>query len=162
MENAEIRPMRNDEIDLLEEFVYHAIFLRDGDPPPPRGIIEEPPVAVYIREFGKPDDHCLVAECGGRVVGAVWTRILGGEVKGFGNIDDETPEFAISLLPGYRGQGIGTALMEAMIELLAGKGYKRASLAVQQDNYAVNMYQKVGFEIIGKTEEEYIMAVWLR
>ena len=43
-------------------------------------------------------------------------------------------------------------------ELLKNKGYKQASLSVQKANYAVNMYRKVGFEIIDENEEEYIMV----
>jgi ribosomal protein S18 acetylase RimI-like enzyme len=87
----------------------------------------------------------------------VWTRILSGEVKGYGNIDEDTPEFAISLYKEYRKMGIGTALMRRMLELLKERGYKRASLAVQKDNYAVRMYKKVGFKIFKESEEEYLM-----
>ena len=77
----------------------------------------------------------------------------------YGHIDNETPSFAISLFEEYRGQGTGTDLMRAMLELLKANGYKRASLAVQKENYAVKMYKKVGFEIVGENEQEYIMAV---
>ena len=48
--------------------------------------------------------------------------------------------------------------MKSMLQLLKDKGYKRTSLAVQKDNYAVKMYQKVGFEIIKETDEEYVMV----
>lgn len=48
-------------------------------------------------------------------------------------------------------------MMQQMLTLLKKKGYKQASLAVQQANYAVKMYQQVGFEIADKNEEEYIM-----
>ena len=36
--------------------------------------------------------------------------------------------------------------------------YKKASLAVQKQNYAVKMYKNVGFEIVDENEEEYIMV----
>ncbi|MCR5508926.1 MAG: GNAT family N-acetyltransferase [Lachnospiraceae bacterium] len=45
-----------------------------------------------------------------------------------------------------------------MLELLRGQGYERASLAVQKANYAVKMYEKVGFKIIDENDEEYIMV----
>ena len=57
----------------------------------------------------------------------------------------------------YRGVGIGTVLMKEMLRILKDRGYKQASLAVQKANYAVRMYQKTGFEIVGENEEEYIM-----
>ena len=76
----------------------------------------------------------------------------------YGYVDDDTPSFAISLYKEYRGQGIGTQLMIKMLELLKENGYKRASLAVQKANYAVKMYEKVGFKIVDENEEEYIMV----
>ena len=41
--------------------------------------------------------------------------------------------------------------------LLKEQGYEQASLAVQKENYAVRMYQKLGFEIVDENTEEYIM-----
>lgn len=38
------------------------------------------------------------------------------------------------------------------------KGYKQASLAVQKANYAVRMYEKVGFITVNENEEEFIMV----
>ena len=73
----------------------------------------------------------------------------------------DTPSFAISLYAEYRNMGISTALMRDMIELLKNKGYKQTSLSVQKANYAVRMYQKVGFEVIDENEEEYIMVCQL-
>ena len=76
----------------------------------------------------------------------------------YGHIDNETPSFAISLYAEYRNMGIGIALMRDMLELLKNKSYKRTSLSVQKVNYAVRMYQKVGFEVVDENEEEYIMV----
>jgi ribosomal protein S18 acetylase RimI-like enzyme len=152
--NYEIRPINPDEIDVLDDFLYEAIFQRDTDNLVPKNIIEKPELQVYIKDFGKPDDNCLVAVCDGKIVGAVWTRII----KGFGSVDEKTPECAISLYRDYRGQGIGTNLMREMLELLRSKGYKQTSLAVQKENYAVKMYKAVGIEINEELEEEYLMV----
>jgi len=123
-----------------------------------RDVKKEPEISVYIDGFGKTDDLCLVAEHDGKLVGAVWTRILTGEVKGFGNVDNGTPELAISLYKEYRNRGIGTALMKCMLQLLKSNGYKQASLAVQKDNYAVKMYEAVGFEKVSELDQEYLMV----
>lgn len=150
-----IREMIADEYPLLEDFLYEAIFIPSGAEKPPREIINQEELQVYIKDFGKQkDDHCLVAECDGRIVGACWVRIM----NDYGHIDDETPSFAISLYEDYRGQGIGTELMRRMLELLRTEGYKRASLAVQKENYAVKMYRNVGFCVVRENEQEYIMA----
>ncbi len=45
-----------------------------------------------------------------------------------------------------------------MLLKLKQKGYKRVSLAVQKENYAVKAYKKVGFDTVNETAEEYIMA----
>lgn len=79
----------------------------------------------------------------------------------YGHIDDATPSFAISLYKEYRGIGIGTALMKEMLCILKQRGYKQTSLAVQKANYAVDMYKKVGFEIVDENDEEYIMVCHL-
>lgn len=155
----QIREMTAEEYPLLDDFLYEAIFIPEGAEKPPREIILNEELQVYIRDFGKrKDDHCLVADNDGKVVGACWVRIM----NDYGHIDDETPSFAISVLEEYRGKGIGTDLMRVMLELLKAKGYKRASLAVQKENYAVKMYKKVGFEIVGENDQEYIMAVDLK
>lgn len=149
-----IREMTAEEYPLLEEFLYNAIFIPDGAEKPPRDIIKNAELQVYIKDFGKrKDDHCLATECDNKIIGACWVRIM----NDYGHIDDETPSFAISVLEEYRGKGTGTELMRRMLELLKSEGYKRASLAVQKANYAVKMYKKVGFEIVGENEEEFIM-----
>ncbi len=152
-----IREIYQSEIPLLKDFTYEAIYQRDESNLISRDILNQPEIKVFYDKFGKPDDLCLVAEVDKKIVGAVWTRILSGPVKGFGNIDNKTPEFAISLYKEHRGQGIGTALMKSMLDLLNQRGYKQTSLAVQKDNYAVKMYQAVGFSVVKETEEEYLM-----
>ena len=149
-----IREIRENEYCILSEFLYEAIFIPEGTEKPPKSIIEQPELQVYIADFGKSDDWCLVAEVKEKIVGAVWVRIM----DDYGHIDDETPSFAISLYEEYRNMGIGTVLMRDMLEFLKNKGYKQTSLSVQKANYAVRMYQKVGFEVIDKNEEEYIMV----
>jgi len=52
----------------------------------------------------------------------------------------------------------GTSIMREMLELLRQQGYKKASLAVQKANYAVSMYETVGFKIVDENEEEFIMV----
>ena len=150
-----IRSLRKSEIGLLKDFLYEAIFIPDGVEPPAREIVEKPELRVYTDGFGsRKGDHCLVADFGGKVVGAVWSRIM----NDYGHVDDETPSLAISLLKGYRKQGIGSQLMVKILELLKWQGYERASLAVQKANYAVKMYQNVGFNVVDENAEEYIMV----
>lgn len=153
--NYNIRKIKETEYCLLEEFLYEAIFIPEGVTPPPKEIILQPELQIYISGFGtQKDDICFVAEADGRIVGAVWVR----DMNDYGHIADGVPSFAISLYKEYRNFGIGTELMTTMLNELRNKRYKRTSLAVQKANYAVKMYKKVGFEIIDENDEEYIMV----
>jgi len=150
-----IRELQENEKSLLNDFLYEAIYVPDGTALPSKDIIYKPELQVYVSDFGEEkDDNCLVTEVDGRVVGAVWVRII----NDYGHVDDRTPSFAISLYPDYRGLGIGTKMMKEMLTLLINKGYEKVSLSVQKANYAYKMYLKVGFEIVGENEGEYIMV----
>lgn len=150
----QIREIRKSEYEILEDFLYEAIYVPRGTDKPPKSIINKPELQVYIENFGKEDDWCLVAEVKDKIVGAVWVRIM----NDYGHIDDETPSFAIAVYEEYRHLGIGTELMRAMLKLLKDKGYKKASLSVQKANYAVGLYRKAGFEVVDENMEEYIMV----
>ncbi len=150
-----IREIKNSEYDILNEFLYQAIFIPKDVVAPPKSIILNDELQVYVKDFGtKKDDKCFVAEVDNNVVGAVWVRIM----NDYGHINDDTPSFAISLYKDYRGYGIGTELMKTTLNHLKIVGYKQCSLAVQKANYAVKMYLNVGFEIIDENAEEYIMV----
>ena len=132
--NYHIRPIHPTEIPLLKDFLYEAIFIPEGAVAPPRDIIDDYNLQVYIRDFGKSsDDYCLVAEA------------------------DDIPSIAISLYKEYRNQGIGSVLLKQMLDLLKSEGYKSVSLSVQKANYAMRMYQKAGFIALSDDGEEVIM-----
>lgn len=149
-----IREIKESEYPVLPDFLYEAIFIPEGTEKPSKSIIKQPELQMYVADFGKEYDWCLVAEIKEKIVGAVWVRIM----DDYGHIDDETPSLAISLYEEYRHLGLGTALMKEMLQFLKDKGYRQISLSVQKANYAVNMYQKVGFEVVKENEEEYIMV----
>lgn len=154
-----IREIQKDEIYILDDFLYEAIFIPKGQKAPSKDIINLPQLQVYIKNFGKyPDDNCLVALVDNTIVGAIWTRIM----NDYGHIDNNTPSLAIAILEDYRNHGIGTNLIQNMLMLLKQKGYKQVSLSVQKANYAYKIYQKLGFTIIDENNEEYIMINQIR
>ena len=153
-----IREIRKHEYPLLDHFLYEAIFVPEDIEPPPKTIITSPELQVYVEHFGESkDDWGLVAEVGGKIVGAVWVRIM----NDYGHIDDATPSLVISLYKEYRGFGIGTAMVKEILTLLKSHGYRQVSLSVQKANYAAKMYLKIGFEIVRESGEEYIMVNYL-
>lgn len=104
MLDTTIRPLEASEVAQLADFLYLAIHQPDPDNLIPRSVLIVPEVAAYIEAWGKPDDVCLVAVKEQRLIGAVWTRIIVGAVRGNGHIDALTPEFSVSVLPVCRGE----------------------------------------------------------
>ena len=149
-----IREIKEEEIKLLDRFLYLAIYVHKGEVPPPFEIIYKPELQVYVDNLGKEkDDHILVAESEGLVVGAVWVRIM----DDYGHIDNKTPSLIISVEKKYKKKGIGRSLLSSMLSLLSMREYKAVSLSYQKENYAVSLYESLGFEIIKDIDEEYIM-----
>nr|WP_256755098.1 GNAT family N-acetyltransferase [Bifidobacterium longum] len=123
---------------------------------PPKSIINCPELQEYVFEFGKrKDDRALVAEVQGNVIGAIWVRIM----NDYGHIDNDTPSLAMSVFQKYRGQGIGTSLLQQLLLVEKSFGYSKISLSVQKNNYAVKMYKKAGFLVVDENSEEYIMTI---
>ena len=137
-----IRKLHQEEIKILDDFLYEAIFIPEGTKAPPKEIIKEPELQVYV------------AETSGKIAGAVWCRIM----DDYGHVDNDTPSLAISVLEEFRHCGIGTALMQHMLTALKQQGYPQVSLSVQKANYAARMYKQLGFETVEDKEEEYIMV----
>lgn len=151
-----IREMRREEYCLLSNFLYEAIYIPDGVDPPPKSIINSPELQEYIFEFGKrKHDKALVAETQGKIVGAIWVRIM----NDYGHIDNDTPSLAMSVSKEYRGLGIGSSLLKQLLSALKSAGYSKISLSVQKENYAVKMYKHAGFSVVDENSEEYIMVV---
>lgn len=150
----EIREMQPPEYTHLRDFLYEAIFIPAGEAPPDPGILDLPELALYTEHFGeKTGDIAVGAFLGNWQVGAAWTRIM----DDYGHLDDSTPSIAISLYPGVRGQGVGTALMQKLLEKVRAAGYPAMSLAVQKENRAVKFYRALGFETVGENETEWLM-----
>ena len=137
----------------MKQFIFLMVL------PPPRSAIAFSELQAYILDFGKQKhDRALVAEVQGKAVGVVWARIM----NNYGHIAPDTPSLAISVYQESRDKGLGASLLMQMLSILKANGYSKASLSVQKANYAVKMYQKSGFQIVGESDEEYIMVVNLQ
>ena len=151
--------MRSDEYPLLEDFLYEAIFVPpDFSGTVPRSIIYDDPMCrAAFEDFGtREDDIALVATMNDKPIGACWVRTT----NEYGHIDEDTPSFSIALYKPYRGNGIGTALIQTMLDELRYRGFRQASLSVQKENPAVRLYERLGFNIIGDgaDETEWLMV----
>jgi putative acetyltransferase len=93
--------------------------------------------------------HHLVAEIDGRVVGALGLHMdTSPRQRHVGSI-------GMMVHDDFQGQGVGTALMAAMIDLADNwLGLRRIELHVYTDNgSAVHLYEKFGFVIEGTARQ---------
>jgi len=154
-----IREITEVDLTFLDDFLHLAIYTTENDPPVPKSIIYIPEIYIYIKEFGsKNGDHGVVAEFDGKLVCMSWTRII----PAYGYIENNIPELVISVLPEYKGKGVGTMVMQKLFELLKTNGYNQTSLSVQKDNPAVEFYKKLGYIVYSERldnakHEDYLM-----
>lgn len=149
-----IRHMRPEEVALLPDFLYLAIFVPEGVEAPDPSILALPELQIYTKDFGaSPHDQALVVEVASQVVGMAWVRMM----QDYGHVNDQTPSLSIAILPDYRGQGLGRQLLASLFEDLATKGYEAVSLSVQVANPAYKLYQTLGFDIVKDNGDEVVM-----
>jgi ribosomal protein S18 acetylase RimI-like enzyme len=118
---------------------------------PAAGVSSDPSVARYVEGWGRRGDAGVIAEeAAGRPLGAAWYRLFTETEPGYGFIDPGIPEVSIGVEADARGQGIGTALLEALIERARAEGFPSLSLSVEDDNPAVRLYERAGFRTIGR------------
>ena len=153
MDEFLIRPIEPSDQRFLWEMLYHAIHVSEGQEPPPRDIIYQPELAKYVEDWGRPGDLGSLAEDAEThaPVAAAWIRQLAGDHRGYGWVSDEIPELSVAALPGYRGRGLGTRLIEHALQL-ARQQYAAVSLSVSTDNRAAALYRRLGFVEVGRDE----------
>lgn len=106
-----------------------------------------PPAELWRKRLSEPSEnmHQLVACVDGEVVGEIslWTRD-NPRVR-------HTAGFGMAVRDDWQGKGVGTALLEAALDLADNwLGITRVELQVYTDNEAgVALYKKFGFETEG-------------
>ena len=148
------RPVDVGDVDFLWEMLAHASHAGLG----PGELRERPELARYVDGWGRRDDLGVIAvdDDTGERVGAAWLRLLTGDAKGYGYVDDHTPELALAVLPGHRGRGVGERLLHDLLEAARGT-FPAVSLSVRTDNPARGLYERAGFRTIPAGESLTMM-----
>jgi ribosomal protein S18 acetylase RimI-like enzyme len=147
-----IRPFQPEDQPFLSAMLYQAIFVPAGGEPPPREVVDLPELSKYVADFGhQPGDIAYIAvdNATQQRVGAAWLRLLIGDHKGYGYVNDTTPELSIAIAPTQRGRGIGHALL-AQLLATAQENYPAVSLNVWPENPAFRLYQRLGFAVVAE------------
>jgi ribosomal protein S18 acetylase RimI-like enzyme len=155
-----IRELTRTDEAFLYEMLYHAIYVPPGGAPPLREVVRQPDLSRYVAGFGEPGDMGYSAiDCAStQPIAAAWLRLLTGENRGYGYVDDATPELTVAVLPVFRGQGIGTALLQQLL-IAATERYHAVSLSVWRENPAYRLYETFGFEVVSQNEQDAVM-IW--
>ncbi len=146
-----LRPATVADEAFLWEMLYQAIYVPADQPRPDRALLQDPTLAHYVAAWGlRTGDWGVIAldDRSGEPVGAAWYRLWTIDDPGWGFVDTHTPELSMAILPTYRGQGIGTALLTNLIEQ-AQAHYPALSLSVDPQNAALGLYQRAGFVAVG-------------
>ncbi len=137
-----LRPASGEDHAFLEEMLHTAIYVPDGEEPPPRSIVSDPDLRRYVEDFGhREGDAGLIAMDQGVPIGAVWVRRFPPNRPGYGFVDEATPELSIAVKETERDRGVGTTLLESMLASVP-----RVSLSVDRRNRAIRLYRRLGFE----------------
>ena len=97
-------------------------------------------------ELDNPLSLWLIAEADGVVAGYVGSQ----------TVLDSADMMNLAVSQDFRRQGIGEQLVNSLTEALAEKGVKTLLLEVRISNGpAKQLYQKLGFEIVGKRPRYY-------
>lgn len=109
-----------------------------------------------LESVSAPDIHRLVAVLNetGKVVGMIGLHLTNRERRA------HVGQIGMTVLDDYQGQGIGSKLMEAVLDLTDNwLNLKRIELTVYTDNPgAIHLYQKHGFEIEGTMRQYALRA----
>ncbi|WP_232275175.1 GNAT family N-acetyltransferase [Paenibacillus sp. 481] len=153
MSEYRIRPVTELDIPFLWDMLYESLYTPPGEEPFPREIIQEPFLVKYVADWGRTGDVGFIAQNEkGERIGSITCRLFAEPNKGFGYVDEQTPELGMAIATAYRGQGIGTALMSALFAEAKQQGVKALSLSVDPHNQVVRMYKRFGFkevEVVG-------------
>ena len=145
--NYYLKSIERSESSFLEDMLYYAIYVGEGNPLPSRNIIYEPNLYKYIDKWDEKKDigYVIVEQETKNKLGAVWLRTFCKNDKGYGYISEDIPELSIAIYPEYRGKGLGTSLINYLISQLPTH-INSISLSVDIQNPAKRLYERIGFK----------------
>jgi len=154
----DLREINDTDQQFLYEMLYQAIFVKPGNPPCDRSIIDLPEIRKYVANWGKKEDFGFIGvdKITDLPVGAVWLRFFPADNRGYGFISEEIPEVSIAVDHHFRGKGLGNLLLAQLLRAASLK-YKTISLSVDSINPAVKLYQRFGFRKCGEEGDSMTM-----
>jgi len=135
----------------LWEMLYYAAHMDEDAGVSPESAKTNPDLMKYVKDWGRETDIGSIAlepDCN-QPIGAAWIRLLAVDEKTASYTDDSTPELALAVLPQYIGHGVGTLLLQHLLEEVK-RYYPRVVLSVRTTNPAKRLYERMGFVVTGE------------
>lgn len=138
--DIEIVPLLSTQTEEFMEILWTALN-PDGVTGRTRSILKDPIIRPFYEDWGKPDDIGFAAIKEGKMVGVIWSRIKECVTREYA----EYPEMGIGVLPEYQDMGIGSLLLNTLIETCRKK-YPGLRLGVNEKAIRVlSFYNHFGF-----------------
>jgi GNAT superfamily N-acetyltransferase len=118
----------------------------------------DPRLAAYFRIAPDGGTFGWVATAQEAPVGVVWGRHFSADAPGFGFVRADVPELSVCVLPGYRGAGLGTALVGAAVTEAVRRSLPGLSLSVEDGNPARRLYERLGFAPVPSARQPGTLA----
>lgn len=162
---ALIRPLRQDDEPFLWQMLFYAAHLQDEGETSFEVAKTHPELQPHVQRWGRETDLGVLAlhPQDQYPLGAAWIRVPREEKKLSRSITEGTPELVIAVLPDIRGQGIGTQLLDCLLQA-ASQVYPAVMLSVRSSNPAKSLYERMGFEIVDTVRnrvgsESFVMLI---
>ncbi|MEO3752060.1 N-acetyltransferase [Streptomyces sp. B6B3] len=162
--SVRLRPAEAEDVDFLTLMLLEA-FNWDGEGGFDHArVLADPKLAHYVTGWPRPGDLGVIAEDAappGERVGAAWARLLPPDDPGYGYVAPDVPEVSLAVAPGWRGRGVGRALLTELIARAAATGLTGLSLSVEDGNRAARLYTDLGFVTVGREGDSDTMLLRL-
>lgn len=125
-------------------------------------VLRDRHTAHYVEGWPRPGDLGVVAvEAGGQLIGGAWLRLFSSDDPGYGFVAEDVPELSVGVLPQWRGQGVGRALLAEAARKAVEHGFARVSLSVERANRARRLYAAEGFTTVesGPNSDTMVMVL---
>ena len=144
----------------LELMLFEAFFWQQNQSRPKlREFLDQPNIARFLADWDRVGDRAVIAEENKKSIGAAWFRLGTDDNHGYGYINPETPELGIGVIAKYRSTGIGRKLINALIDIARTDGFNSISLSVNPGNFALKLYESVGFVKVGESGTSWTMLL---
>lgn len=156
---VKVRSLMPIETSFLMDMMYESIHIPE-DKPAREILLNLPHLKKYSEGWGRYGDRALIAlNSEDHPIGAVWYRLFNEDNKGYGYVNDDTPELGIAVIRHARGMGVGKKLMNKVILQAVADGYHALSLSVDPNNVnAVELYKNLGFYKYGTSGKSITMV----